>query len=105
MYTKYGSFVVVLFILYLAYLIVRPFALPIMTAAVIAYVFYPLYTFINKRLKKKNLSALIMCFFVLILVILPFLFILNSLLREIPAAYNWVYNTLQNSKIWQDYIY
>lgn len=105
MYIKYGSFVVVLFILYLAYLIVRPFALPIITAAVIAYVFYPLYNFINKRLKKKNLSALIMCLFVLILVILPFLFILNSLLREIPSAYNWVSNTLQNSKIWHDYIY
>ena len=105
MYIKYGSFVVVLFILYLAYLMVRPFALPIITAAVIAYVFYPLYNLINKRLKKKNLSALIMCFFVLILVVLPFLFILNSLLREIPSAYNWVSNTLQNSKIWHDYIY
>ncbi len=102
---KYGSFVIVLFILYLAYLIIKPFVLPIITAALIAYVFYPLYVFINRRLKKKNLSALIMCIFVLVLVVLPFLFILNSLLREIPSAYNWVLDTLQNSVIWQRYVY
>lgn len=105
MYIKYGSFVIVLFILYLAYLIVKPFVLPIVTAAIIAYVFYPIYKFINRRLKKRNLSAFIMCFFVFILVVLPSLFILNSLLREIPSAYTWVTESLQNSRLWQEYVY
>ncbi len=104
-YHKYGSILLVILVLFLSYLIVKPFILPIISAAVIAYVFHPVYSFILRKLKKRSLSALLMCVLVFLIVILPFLYMLNSLLTELPGLYTFVSGTLQNSKIVHDFVY
>jgi predicted PurR-regulated permease PerM len=104
-YHKYGSIILVILVLFLSYLIVKPFILPIISAAVIAYVFHPVHNFILRKLKRKNISALVMCLLVFLIVIIPFTYMLNSLLNELPAVYGFVSSALQNSKILHDLIY
>ncbi len=103
-YYRYGSIVLIGFILFLTYRMTRPFLMPIITSAVIAYIFFPLYKLLVKKTKRENLSALIMCVLVFLIVVLPFFFILNSLVREIPSVYSWVSKTIQ-SEIYQEFIY
>ena len=104
-YHKYGSILLVILVLFLSYLIVKPFILPIISAAVIAYVFHPVYNFIFGKIKKKSFSALLMCVIVFLIVIVPFTYMLNSLLTELPGLYTFVSGALQNSKIVHDLVY
>ena len=92
---------IVLFLLgaYFSYVIVKPFIIPIFNAAIIAYLFYPVYRFINNRLRKKNLSAVLVCLFVFLTVVIPFIFIISSLYVQLPRFYAWILNIMQNSGV------
>jgi predicted PurR-regulated permease PerM len=104
-YNKYGTIVLVAIIFILSYLIVKPFILTIIATALIAYIFYPVTKFIQDRIKNKSLTALIMCFLVFLLVVVPFFLFLQALIREIPTLYTWATAAVQNSRIWHDVIY
>lgn len=74
-------------ILFLAFLIVRPFITAILASIIIAYMAHPLYRLINKRLKRKNLSALIVTGIIILLIILPTFFVLQTLSKETYTIY------------------
>lgn len=86
-YNKLLLFVVFLVILYLSYLIVRPFLGALIFALLFAYIFYPLYKKLAKKTKKRGLSSLIITFLILFIIIFPLAFVVNTLAREAFSTY------------------
>jgi len=62
----------------IVYLIIKPFIVLILSGAVLAYVFYPLYLYTKKFLRKETISALVVSVVILILIIIPSLFVVVS---------------------------
>ncbi len=60
---------------------------PVLTSLVLAYMFYPVYLWLNKKLKNKNASALIVSLLIIILIIIPLGFILFQLSKEVNVGY------------------
>lgn len=86
-YSKYLFMILFLGAIYLSYLVIKPFIVPILTAAIVAYVFYPLYKKIKKKLKRENLSATITALIVVLLIAIPSLFLINAVAKESFVVY------------------
>jgi predicted PurR-regulated permease PerM len=86
-YRKYIIIGLILLILYISFLVVKPIISPILTGAVLAYIFYPAYKWIYKKVKIKCCAAAIVSVIVILLIIIPGFFLLNSLTKEVYTAY------------------
>lgn len=69
------STVFLVILVVLAFFLLRPILLSIIIAFILALVFSPLYSWIRKYTKSKNLSAAIICILLMLLIILPFWFL------------------------------
>ncbi len=85
--------------LVLVFFILRPFMTAILFSIVITYIFYPLCRFLNRRLKNKNLSALIVVIVVILVVTLPLFFTLNAVSREARINYLLIKQKITSGKI------
>jgi len=63
-------------------LIVWPIAAALITGLLLAYIFFPVYKKILKKTKRRTLSAFILMFCILILLFIPFRYILPLIVRE-----------------------
>jgi predicted PurR-regulated permease PerM len=61
-------------LLVLAFFLLKPLLLSIILGVILAFIFNPIYKLINKRLKSKNFSAIIICSSLIILILLPIWF-------------------------------
>lgn len=75
--------VLVAFLAYLAYLILRPFFMPLAWAAVFAIVFYPVYTFILRFLRRPPLASLATVALVLAVILGPLSYLSYLLVGEL----------------------
>lgn len=73
--------------LYVCYIIARPFAKPLLFAAVLAIVFYPLHEWIRRRIPGPNAAALLSTLAVLLVVAIPALGLGGVLTRDLGQAY------------------
>ena len=70
--TKPFLLILVLFVLIGCYLVFKPFLTEMLVAVILVSVFYRPYELLAKSLKgRRNLAALLMCFFLLILIVVP----------------------------------
>jgi len=53
----------------------------------LAYIFYPLYSFLNKKIKKRNLSAILISTFVVIILVFPLFLAVNIASKETYTLY------------------
>jgi len=74
---------VVIVVTYLFYIIFSPFLKPMIWGAVFAGVFYPLNARIGRKLKKKNIRALIMSIIVVAVIGVPAVFLSIGLIGEV----------------------
>ncbi|MBU4284171.1 MAG: AI-2E family transporter [Nanoarchaeota archaeon] len=86
-FSKYFILLFFIIAVYMVFLVIKPFIIAILTSIIISYIFYPLYKWINKKTKRKNLSAVIVTILIITLIITPILFIANSLTREVMVVY------------------
>jgi len=75
------ALVVGLFVL--AFIIIKPVIYSIISGVLLAYIFFPIYKWILKKLKNRNISALIVCIGLLIIIVLTAGIILGSLLKQV----------------------
>ncbi|MEK6288618.1 MAG: AI-2E family transporter [Acidobacteriota bacterium] len=73
--------------LYFSYLLFRPFLKPLLSAVVIAVVFFPVHDKIQRALRRPGLSALISTSIIVLLIILPAIAIVLAIKEEIEALY------------------
>lgn len=76
----------------LAAYIILPFLSPVVWAAVLASLFYPLYKWILKRVKKENASSMITLSAVVLMVLIPVLLVTSLLVKEALDFYSYLSN-------------
>ncbi len=76
--------------LYLSFLVIKPYIVSVLTAGVLAFLFFPLYRFINRYIKHKNLSALVLILLLLFIIVVPLVLLTNALLKEAVHLFNYV---------------
>jgi len=69
--------------LYCSYLLFRPFLMPLLAAAVIAIVFFPVHSALLRRLRRPNLAALISTIIVVLLVVVPTVSVIIAIKGEV----------------------
>jgi len=87
---QYKSYVpIILFVLLvvLSFFILKPLLLAIFVGALLAYAFYPLYTFTLKKTGKPTISSFLVCFLVLLIVIIPAGLLIKLLIQESYLIY------------------
>jgi len=90
----------VLVLLVLAFLIIRPFLIAIISAAALAYIFNPVYLLILKNFPKmaraKELSSILTCLIVLLLVLAPTALVMILLTYEARDGYLFLQDFLRS---------
>ena len=87
-YAKIFFILSFLLILYVFYRMLEPFLIAVILGVTLVSLFYPNYLDLNKRLKgHSNLSSLIMCTIITLLIILPLILFFLALFNEINSAY------------------
>lgn len=71
----------------LSFFIVKPFITAILSGMIISYIFYPVYKKLNNKINKKNLSAFITSFLIILLLVIPVFLIINSAAQETRIFY------------------
>ncbi len=71
----------------LTFWVAKPFINALLASAVVAYVFHPLYMWLNRRIRRKNISALIVSAFILLLFIGPLLLVVQSAAPDARYVY------------------
>ena len=72
---------------FLSFLIVKPLLFSIALGLCLAYIFNPIYNRLNKKIKSKYLCATIVVALTVLICILPIIFVLPSLTRQVFDAY------------------
>src|SRR5262245_60027563 len=71
----------------LAVISVQPFLTYIVLAAILTYTLFPVYHFIQNRLRRPELSSAISIIIALLLMILPTFFLVSELVKQVSGAY------------------
>jgi predicted PurR-regulated permease PerM len=90
--------------LYICYFIAKPFVEPILFAAVLAIVFYPLHDRILRRIRGPNLAALLSTLAVIMAVTVPVLGLGGALIREVRSAYSSLSAKSAEGGGWEPYV-
>ena len=75
-------------VLYVCYLILRPFITPILFGCVVGIVFYPIHTYIKRIVRSANGSAAISTLLILLITSIPFAFLLVAMSNELADIYH-----------------
>ena len=71
----------------LSLVIVKPLLLAILMGMLLAYVFTPVYRLVTKKIKQDTIAAVLVCFFVLLLLIIPGFFLVKLFVKESYVIY------------------
>lgn len=66
----------------LSFFLLKPILLSIVLGILLAFIFSPVYNLFIKVLKNKNLTSLIICFFLLLIMLLPIIFLTPILINQ-----------------------
>ena len=105
---KYIVIALFLILLYIAFLIVKPFVNALLASFILAFMFHPVYQKINNIIKKPYVTAVITTLIIIVLIVAPLLLVTTSLVREALILYqggsatqitNTVQHYIQNSQV------
>ncbi len=88
-FKKVISIIFLLALLTLSFLLIRPLFVSIFIGLILAYIFNPLFRYFTKLFKNKSFSALLVCFIVIVLLILPIWFLTPVLVRQSFDIYKY----------------
>jgi predicted PurR-regulated permease PerM len=81
-------FTLIFFILItISFLIIKPFITAVLTGVILSYIFYPVYSRINKVITNKNFSSLLTSILVVLIITLPLFFVINATSRQAHEMY------------------
>ncbi len=99
-FTKSFLILLVLSVLFVAYLIFRPFLTEIFVAAVLVSIFYGPFERLAKFLKgRRNLAALLMCLFLVLVIIVPASQLISYAGQKSVVAYNATVIFFENNSV------
>jgi len=90
-YRRVITVIAVIIVLVLAFLIIKPFLIALIGAAVLAYLFYPVYRYMAERLPKflpqESIAAALTVVLIFLIVLIPMSFIAGLLANEARSGY------------------
>lgn len=86
-HNKYLTLIIFAAILYLIFLLVKPFISVILGSVILAYTFWPLNKRLNEKIKKPGISSAISTVIIFLIILVPLIFVLNLLTIESISAY------------------
>lgn len=84
---KYIRYALIILLIYLSYLVARPYLTIIFTSAALAYMAYPLYGWLKKYLKNEYLTAGILTLGLILIIMIPLGITTNLLFNEASNLY------------------
>lgn len=75
-------FMVLIALIVLSFFLLKPLLFAIITGLILTFIFTPLYNWIYKRTKSKNLSASLICLFLMIVIVLPIWLLIPALINQ-----------------------
>lgn len=78
---------ILVFLIVLSFLLLKPILLSIVVGIILAFVFSPVYNWVYKVIKLKNISALLICILLIVLIILPIWFLTPILINQSLKIY------------------
>ncbi len=89
-FDKIASIVLIVVLVFLSFFILRPILTSVIFALILSFIFYPLYNQFFSWTKNKNLSAAIICFILLTIIIVPLLLLTPTLVKQTFEAYSYL---------------
>ena len=86
-YARIAVLLVLMVVLYYVFRILEPFLPGLVWAAILASVFYPLFSALSRRLRHPRWAGALTCVLLLVVIVLPALFLLFALAKESVSAY------------------
>lgn len=87
LYQKTVFTLIFLVLIFISFLIIKPFLTAVLTGVIFSYIFYPVYSRIYKKIRNKNISSLITSVLVILIITMPLFFVLNTISREAYTTY------------------
>jgi predicted PurR-regulated permease PerM len=81
-FRKIMTSVLLIVLVVLAFFLIRPVLMSIIVALILAFIFTPIYNVLYKSTKSKNLSAALIVFFLILLILLPIWFLTPILIEQ-----------------------
>jgi predicted PurR-regulated permease PerM len=88
-YNKYFFFTVFFGLIILAFFVMKPFFIPFLFAAILVYLFNPVYRFFLKLTGIKWFSSLLVCFLIALVIIIPTIVTLSVVVSEVQLVINY----------------
>ncbi len=89
-YSKYFFILCLLGLLYLSFIITKPFIPAILAGILLAYIFHPIYRRLNKKIKNKSICSILVSILIILLILGPLVFIMGTLLKESSQFYETI---------------
>ncbi len=87
-FRKITTIIILLILLILSFFLLKPLLMAIILGFILAFIFSPVYNWIFRLTKSKNLPSIIICLFVLVIIILPIWFFSPIAIDESIKIYN-----------------
>ncbi|MCM2325953.1 MAG: AI-2E family transporter, partial [Candidatus Woesearchaeota archaeon] len=71
----------------------------IIASAIVAYLFYPVFRWIESKVKNSSLASVLTIITVYLIIIIPSIFIISTLIQEVPGIYGSFVTATQAGKI------
>lgn len=98
-YTKYLFIVALAIIVLLSFLIVKPLINVFLWSFILSYLFYPLYVFLNRHIRRPTLSSLLTVLIMVLVVTVPFFMIVRGISAEVFTFYTQARAEVSNGQI------
>lgn len=89
-FKKTISVILLIALLVLSFLILRPIVVSLIMALLLAFIFSPVYDWLVKRIKNKNISVTLILLFLFAIVVLPIWFLTPLLMRQALSVFRAV---------------
>lgn len=84
---KHFAIILFLALAFVTYLVMRPFLLSLIVGAILAFIFFPAYAWLNRFIKNKALCSFIVTILILVLLSIPITFLMNIIAKEAYSVY------------------
>jgi predicted PurR-regulated permease PerM len=86
-FKRITSIVILAILIIMTFFLIRPLLLAIVFGIILAFVFAPIYDWLNKKINSKNLSGILICIFLLFIIILPIWFFTPIMIDQSLKVY------------------
>lgn len=71
----------------LVFLVIKPFISALLASVFLSYLFYPIYKWVKRKVKNENIASIVVSFIIILLLLAPLFFVLNTITREAYVGY------------------